>query len=444
MSKLPLVEFWIKRQQPDLLSTLLRGAGVALGVQILSVGTLYACQIFLARSMGVTEYGIYDYANALSLSLAFLAGLGLPTAVLRFISEYLAKQDWAHLQGILRGSWQQTLIASVITAILSTAILQWLAIHQGLEYLTSLTIAVWMVPLMALANLQQQIARAFRQITLAYAPYLIVYPLVLIGIASLWQLHHNLNSTVVIALSMVSMLVVLIIQSLLLFQNLSIEIRQAHPIYANGQWWRVALPLILFDGSSVVLSQTDTLMLGVMVGADAVGIYGAALKTSLWVHFILNAVNAISAPMIASLYAQGNRQGLQHLVSTIARWMFYPALAIAIALIVFAERVLQLFGTEFTKAKGVLIILILGQLVNVGAGSVGYLLVMTGHQVQSALVMGASALVNVVLNFIGIEWLGIVGAALATAFSMMLWNVWLHSLVVKRLGVHPSILSTFR
>ncbi|MDV2996276.1 MAG: hypothetical protein N4J56_005930 [Chroococcidiopsis sp. SAG 2025] len=444
MPKLLKLESWLQNQQSDLLKTLVRGAGAALSVQILSAGAIYISQILLARWLGVIEYGIYDYAIALSLSLAFLAGLGLPTAVLRFIPKYQFEQDWRHLRGIICGSWQQTLVASLITAIFSTIVIQWLASNQGLEHSRPLIFGVWIVPLMALANLQQQIARAFQRITLAYAPYLIAYPLVLIGITFIWQLDRSLNSTEAIALSILSLLLVLLVQALLFYREISTEISQVFPAYALSQWWRVALPLMFLDGSSVVLSQTDTLMLGTMLGAKAVGIYSAALKTSLWVHFILTAVNAIFAPIIASLHAQGDRQGLQQLVSTIAQWMFYPALAIAIGLIVFAEPVLQLFGAEFTTARGALIVLILGQLVNVGAGSVGYLLIMTGNQIPAASVMGISAFTNVVLNFVGIHWLGIVGAALATAFSMMLWNVWLHTIVVKRLNVRPSILATFR
>ena len=161
MPKLPKFESWLQRQQSDLLRTLVRGAGAALSIQIMSAIAIYVSQILLARWLGVTEYGIYDYAIALGLSLAFLAGLGLPTAVLRFIPKYRFEQDWRHLRGIIWGSWQQTLIASVITAIFSTVILQRSATYQGLEHSKALIFGVWIVPLMALANLQQQIARAF-------------------------------------------------------------------------------------------------------------------------------------------------------------------------------------------------------------------------------------------------------------------------------------------
>ena len=127
----------------------------------------------------------------------------------------------------------------------------------------------------------------------------------------------------------------------------------------------------------------------------------------------------------------------------IARWMFYPALVMAIAIVLFSRPILHLFGAEFIAAQGALVALMLGQLVNVGAGSVGYLMLMTTYQKQAAGVMAVSALANIILNWVGIHWFGILGAAIATALSMALWNIWLYVLVVKKLGVRPSILDTF-
>lgn len=431
--------------QPSLFTKLVRGAGAALAIQIVSAVGLYGAQVCLARWMGTADYGIYDYATAVGVSLAFIAGFGLPTAVLRFIPAYAAQKDWARLRGLIWGSWQQTLIVSIVFSLCGTVALWRLhVVHNLGTYTVPLIMGIWTVPGVTLVSLQREILRGFQRIGLAYAPSLIMQPLVLVGLASIWQMRGALTSGVAIALSLLSTLIALTLQWLLFQQNLDAKIRAAKPVYELARWWRAALPLMLFSGSHMVLSQTDTLMIGAFLNAKQVGIYSAALKTAAWVPFILSSVNAISAPLIAALYAQGDRQGLQQLVGTLARWMFYPALAVAIGLIGFAEPVLRLFGPEFTAAKFALIILILGQLVNVGAGSVGYLMTMTGHQTQSAWVMSISALANFMLNLIGIHFFGIVGAALATALSMAMWNVWLYALVVRQLGVHPSILDAFR
>lgn len=427
----------------DLRKTLIRGAGVALCIQTISLAAIYSSEILLARWLGVAEYGIYDYAIAFSIFLSLIAGLGLPSAALKLVSEYRTKQNWTHLRGILQTSWQQTLAASFITVAIATGVLGWLAQNQQLDYASSLLWGVWLIIPTTLINLQREIIRGFKNITLAYAPSLIVYPMLLIGCAYVWQLNYPLTGPVAIAITFFSMLLVLALQSWLFNRQLTTPIRQAKPIHVKRQWWRIVLPLVLFDGSLVILSHTDTLMIGVMSGAKSVGIYAAALKTSVWVQFILRSVNAISAPMIASLYATGDRHQLQQLVSTIAQWMFYPALVVALALSIFATPILGLFGTQFEAGKAALIVLMAGQLVNVGAGSVGYLMIMTGHQLESAWVMAISAGVNVILNLVGIRWWGITGAAAATAISMALWNVWLYVLVVKRLKVRPSIVAAW-
>ncbi|MBT9314711.1 flippase [Leptothoe spongobia] len=432
-------------QQSSLFSKLVRGARAALMIQIVSAAALYGSQVLLARWMGTAEYGIYDYAIAIGLFWAFVAGFGLPTAVLRFISVYRVQEDWPHLKGMIWGSWQQTWVVGVTTALGGTAVL-W-GVHAGNDlgaYAMPMLVGLWAIPVVALLRLQQEIIRAFQKMVLSYAPSLIAQPVLLVMMVMIWQRWQELTSVIVISLSLLSSILVLLLQWLFFQYNLDIKIRNAQPAYEMARWWRIALPLMLLSGSRMFLSQTDTLMIGIFLNAKQVGLYSAALKTSAWVNFILVSVNAITAPLIASLYAQGDRHSLQQLVSTIARWMFYPALAVAVGLIVFAEPVLQLFGSEFVAAKGALVILSLGQLVNVGAGSVGYLMIMTGHQNQSVIVMVVSAIVNVILNLIGIHMFGIVGAAMATAFAMAMWNIWLYSLVVRNLGVRPSILDALR
>lgn len=431
-----------KSQQPGVLTTLARGAGVALSIQITSVGLIYITQILLARWMGVVEFGIYEYAIALGLFLAVFAGLGLPNAVLRFIPEYTVRQDWARLRGMILGSWQQTIIASLIMAGCGTGfLLAWNA-YRDVQHLFPLLLGIWTVPLLALMKLQLEMIRANRQIALAYAPSLVVYPFLTILAAYLWlQTRQELTSVAAIALSMLSLFLVLAVQLGFFYRGLGKDVWSVPPEYSVRQWLLVSLPLLFVDSSFIILNQTDTLMLGAMLGGKEVGIYNAALKTAAWVNFILLSVNAVAAPMFASLYAAGDRDGLQRLVSAIARCMFLPALLVAVGLIVFAEPVLGLFGPEFVAARWAMTALIVGQLVNVGAGSVGYLLMMTGHHNQCAHVMGWSALVNLLLNLIGIPLLGIAGAALATAVSMALWNIWLHALVVKHLEISPSIVA---
>ena len=55
-----------------------------------------------------------------------------------------------------------------------------------------------------------------------------------------------------------------------------------------------------------------------------------------------------------------------------------------------------------------------------------------------------SALANVALNALGLALFGLIGAALATARCMILWNAWMHRLVSKKLNLSPSIIAALR
>jgi O-antigen/teichoic acid export membrane protein len=66
-------------------------------------------------------------------------------------------------------------------------------------------------------------------------------------------------------------------------------------------------------------------------------------------------------------------------------------------------------------------------------------MVMTGHQVRAAYINGAAVTANVVLNLILIPRYGIEGAAFSTAFSIVLWNVWMLVFVHRRLGIRSTV-----
>ncbi len=431
----------IKNQfsKSELLTTLWQKAAIALCLQVLGIAVAYLMQVLLARWMGVEQYGVYEYVISIGTFLGFLAGLGLPNCLLRYIPKYSVGEDWGKLRGIIWGSWRYVFLSGICLAVVSVVfLLGWERYGANNIDLNSFLLGMVLIPLWALARHQREMSRGIKLMNLAYLPT-IVFPL--LAIAGGFYYRQDLSSTGAIAIVAASLLLVLTSQLLFFARQLPAKCSSEAPIYLRQEWFAVALPLLFNDSAFVLLSQTDTIMTGAILGTFQVGIYGAAFKTAAGVSFVLLGVNAIAAPMFATLHTQGDYEGLQSLTSTVARWMFYPTLAFALVLILVGDRVLGLFGAEFVAARWSMTVLILGQLVNVGAGSVGYLMEMTGHHRQCAMVLGCSAMLNLLLNAILIPLWGILGAAIATATTMALWNIWLHHLVVKYLGVKPSIVS---
>jgi O-antigen/teichoic acid export membrane protein len=131
---------------------------------------------------------------------------------------------------------------------------------------------------------------------------------------------------------------------------------------------------------------------------------------------------------------------LQNKITLSARLIILLSLPIGIILIFFGKVFLSIYGTDFAIGLSSLRILCIGQLVNASVGSVGLLLIMTGHERDSAWGIGLGAIANVILNFLLIPPWGIDGAAIATSSSMVIWNIILMWFVWKRLGIFSTAL----
>jgi len=434
---------WELLRRSDLGVSLALGASLAFAFQVAGVGFSYIVQVFLARWLGAAEYGRYTYAMAWASLLAVFASLGFPTAVLRFVPEYMSQKKWSLLQGVLRVSGGFTFLAGLTISMVLAIIINMYAGVLGFEeaQVNVLTLGIWLVPILALVNLNAELFKAFRRIVLAYTPQVLLRPVVLVAGAGVLFWNGALTARSAVGAAYLSLLAALVVQVWALTRGLPNEARGVRPTYDVKHWLRVSLPLLLISGYLVLLNQMDVIMIGFWLGPEHVGIYNAAAKTAVLVSFVLVAVNAVLAPMITSLYTQGRRLELQRMLYISAHGIFWPSLVIGGGLVIFGKSVLRLFGPEFVDAYSAMAILVLGQLVNAGAGSVGYLMNLTGHENQSARVYGWSALVNVVLNAVGISLFGVTGAAIATASTMALWNVWLHRLAVRSLNVRTSIIS---
>ncbi|NES42476.1 flippase [Moorena sp. SIO2C4] len=429
-----------QEQKSRQLDFLAKDTLIALTIQAFGLVLTYAVQVCLARWMGKTEYGIYEYVISWSMLLGIPAALGLPRTVLRLLSEYRVKEDWGHLRGLVRGSWLLTLLVGVLLSLGAAGVIWVLNSFHNFSYATPLLIGLALVPLQALTVLQLETTRAMGDITLAYAPSRIIWPIwVLCGGFLLFDANHSLDSLPMIEVAELLLSAVLLFQLWLLWEKIDREIEPVTPVYSYQQWLGIARILLLQQSFGVILNRTDILMVGSIIGPSEAGIYNAALKTSMWVCFTLQVVNMVVAPLFASLYAQKDMQGLQKVVSRVTLWIFVPSIVIALSLIVFSKPVLSIFGSGFTAASWSLKILIVGQLVSALCGSVANLMVMTGHQNKSVIVVGCTVLLNIVSNAIAIPMFGIIGAAITTSLTVIVSNVWYSILVVKYVGVRPSV-----
>lgn len=199
----------------------------------------------------------------------------------------------------------------------------------------------------------------------------------------------------------------------------------------------VAFPLLLANSSVFLKSWVDTFMIGVFMDSANVGVYNVALKVSLFINLPLTAINAILAKNIASLHHKGNADGLRKYVKRSTAMILALAYPIGLLVILLRGPLLNMFGDGFEGGTEVLLILALGALINVSAGSVGLILQMTGGEKSYRNILLATLLLSVILNVLLIPKFGIMGAAFSTLATSAFWNALSVIAVKKNLGFTP-------
>src|SRR5258708_32174109 len=90
-------------------------------------------------------------------------------------------------------------------------------------------------------------------------------------------------------------------------------------------------------------------------------------------------------PTIAELYSKGEIEKLKVMFKIVTKWTITFSLPIFWIAALFSRSLLDLPGKGFGEAWPLLVAFSIGAIVNAGTGSVGHMLIMTGHQKLSFL-----------------------------------------------------------
>jgi len=407
---------------------------------IYALGTLarYLVEIVFARVSSSSSYGIYTFALNLAQLVAPLAALGLPMATLRFLPSYLASADFPRAKGLLKRSRQLTLIWSACLVSIVYLVARFTGIG-GMD--EAPVLSALLIGSVAFQNLYVQLGRTLGRAPVTDFAGMLLQPLAAIGLVFLLLQSGTLGISPLAALLLASLCsyaaTISLIQLTTAAPLRKVRVHSATQ-YETREWLRVSLAFVLIGVVAVAMTRIDVLMVGLILGERATGLYGAAAKTARVTAISLVAINALVAARISSLYSQGKLEELQRTVVNAARWMTAPAMVIAFVLVLFGRDVLALFGPAYTRSYPVLAILSVAQLVNAAVGPVAYILNLCGHERVTIRVTGTGLAASVVLSLSLIPLLGPIGAAIGSGLSIVGINLVLYRAARKLVGVRAA------
>jgi O-antigen/teichoic acid export membrane protein len=175
----------------------------------------------------------------------------------------------------------------------------------------------------------------------------------------------------------------------------------------------------------------DTFVLAAYRGSAQVGVYGATVRTGQSLLLFLTSLSLVFSPFVADLHYRGEKDKLDALYKNVTRWGLATTLPILLALAILPGTIMRVYGPRFVVGASALEILIIGLIVPVIVGTVGFILIMVGRTGWDLLVYVASFVVAVGIAVLLAPRFGMRGAALAEAVTLTL-SAFARLLLVKR------------
>ena len=438
---------WLSRvitsgQGASLRAQLMRGAMGVGGLRLLSLLFTMTASILLARGLGPEGYGQYTFVITLITTLSIPLAPALMQLTIRETARMHQAGDNDRIRALLRWANRHVLFGSVLIIVTVGGIAAWLTGLRVDDRWTLLLIGLVALPLLGLNAVRAGILAGLRRVVLGQLPDLFVRPLVLLFVAGVLLVAGCLNPLTAVVAFVAGAALALVIGTLLLGHTFPEPQGTSPPMDATqkSQWMRAWMPFTLLMAASTLNAQIGILLLGWLTTNEEVAAMQVAQRGSMLLVFSLAVVNLVIGPHVAQLHRSGDRDRLQGLSRYSARMALLVTLPIALPLIFFGAPILRIvFGAEYAAIATLpLAILAVGQVINVAFGSVGLLLIMSGHENDPLWTQGASLLVTIFVAIVLIPKFFATGAAIAVALGVVLSNILQAIMVFYRIRVVPT------
>jgi O-antigen/teichoic acid export membrane protein len=415
---------------------------VSIGMRLTYTGLAFLSTVLLTRLVSPSELGRYFTILALILLIGSTVQSGWAPFLVREIAALHEQGRLAELAGIGRLAIRVVGGIAGVTSLI--AILIGVLRHFSSSDMLLLWIAAPIIPLLSTSTVRQAITRGMGHPLLGQVCESATRPgIQVLGLFCWWL---GLFGPIPGALGALTIFLVAIGISAAVAYG--VEAQVTAPMRQNVQprvplrseWVGSLVRNAMIGWSAAVNEQVGILILARFASHAEVALFRVATQTSLLLLLGLNAVIMVYAPDLSRSFARKDTPAIQELATKGAIFGLLAALPLAALYLTFGSELLSLlFGAQYSRAYWPLVVLTLGQVVNGMFGLVMTMAIATRSEgaALKAQLLGASA--NVLLCLSLVPPFGAVGAAWASAVSLLLWNVILSRYLLRNFGVRSFV-----
>ena len=200
---------------------------------------------------------------------------------------------------------------------------------------------------------------------------------------------------------------------------------------------------VLIGGASVMfVSRLDMLMIGALLDLEQVAFYTLAFYIGSVIKVPGKSIVSISVPLLAKAWEEQDFKQIQTIYSKSSINQLIVGGLLFLCVWINIDAIFSILPEKFSYGKWVVMYIGLAQLFNVAAGLNGSIIVNSKYYKYDLVTNILLVVLTIISNYLLIPRYGINGAAMATAFSVFLFNLIRLILIKVKMGLQPFSLKT--
>ena len=399
---------------------------------ILVIGNLlfrlggYINRLFMSRLLGPEGYGLYGLTLPFQGIFQILSAGGLPPAIAKYVAEYNAQDKKAIIREIMNIATKYMILMALLLSIILLFSSDFIA-----NNIFNKPLVVWPLRAVCLITPFSVVVGAMRGAyqgvykneytvynRLAEQVGTIVFAclFVICGLYAMGAVLGSAAGFIISAITAVYLYKKHI--SPMFISDESLNLTKHEELKLLGMLIKFAIPVTITALSEMAIYDVGTLIIGIYMLSTDVGFYNSADPIARIPLVISLSISTVLLPATAEAYTLHNQKLLEEYVSDCLRYCIITVLPLCIIISIFSTPVLGLlFGFEYLPACGVLSILVIGMSFYSIYMVCSSILQGTGNPKTPMYILILGTILNIILNALFVQYMGINGAAFATTIT---------------------------
>lgn len=361
----------------------------------------------ITKNFSTAEYGIWAQVNTLIALVPNIVNLGLPYTMVRFLA---SERDKSKIQESFY-SMMLVVLLSTIIMVLAFIIFAHQIAGALFEGNMQIMYIVTIISFLACINLMfLSYFRTFQRIK-HYSLFLVLQTYIGVGVSILLTALNQPIEMVVLGL-LTGYLAVFIIMGSLIVKYLGLNFK----IKKLTEELKFAIPTVPSNVSSWVVDSSDKFVIGIILGASAVGCYSPGYALGSILLMFLSPFAILLPAVLPQYYDSGNMQKVDTFLRYSLKYYLVFTIPAAVGMSILSKPLLLVLTTDVIAAQGYLVTpaVALGALFMGVYGITNNILILEKKTNILGHLWTGVAILNIILNIIMVPYLGIFGASIAT------------------------------